>query len=187
MPRLKGLVGLISGAGRGIGAACARAMAEQGARMIVTDLNEAAARACAAAIGPTAVSMRLDVRQEADWERVVQATLAEFGALHVMVNNAEVTGFDAAVDPTIPVGPQDPEHATLETWRAVHATNLDGVFLGCKHAIRAMRANTPRGELGLRGSVINISSRSGVVGIPRAVAYASSKAAVRNHSKSVAL
>ena len=187
MPRLKGLVGLISGAGRGIGAACARAMAEQGARMIVTDLNEAAARACAAAIGPTAVSMRLDVRHEADWERVVQATLAEFGALHVMVNNAGVTGFDASVDPTIPVGPQDPEHATLETWRAVHATNLDGVFLGCKHAIRAMRANTPRGELGLRGSIINISSRSGVVGIPRAVAYASSKAAVRNHSKSVAL
>jgi NAD(P)-dependent dehydrogenase (short-subunit alcohol dehydrogenase family) len=74
----------------------------------------------------------------------------------------------------------DPEHASLADWHAVHATNLDGVFLGCRAAIRAMRAAG-------RGSIINISSRSGMVGIPAAAAYASSKAAVRNHSKTVAL
>jgi len=74
----------------------------------------------------------------------------------------------------------DPEHTPLEVWRGVHETNLDGVFLGCKHGIRAMRA-------GGTGSIVNLSSRSGQVGIARAAAYASSKAAVRNHSKTVAL
>ena len=76
--------------------------------------------------------------------------------------------------------PHDPEHATLSDWRAVHAVNLDGTFLGCRYAIGAMRAKGT-------GSIINISSRSGLVGIPAAAAYASSKAAVRNHTKSVAL
>jgi NAD(P)-dependent dehydrogenase (short-subunit alcohol dehydrogenase family) len=80
------------------------------------------------------------------------------------------------------MGPHDPEHASLEAWRAVHATNLDGVFIGCKHAIAAMKP--PKGT---GGSIINISSRSGLVGIPAAAAYASSKAGVRNHTKSVAL
>lgn len=74
----------------------------------------------------------------------------------------------------------DPENASLDDWRAVHAVNLDGTFLGCRYAIKAMRkAGT--------GSIINISSRSGMVGIPAAAAYASSKAAIRNHSKTVAL
>ena len=80
------------------------------------------------------------------------------------------------------MGPHDPEYASLEAWRAVHATNLDGVFLGCKHAIAAMKPPAGRG-----GSIVNISSRSGQVGVSRAAAYASSKAAVRNHTKSVAL
>lgn len=74
----------------------------------------------------------------------------------------------------------DPEHATLHDWHAVLATNFDGVFPGCQHAIHAMR---PAGT----GSIVNISSRSGLVGIPLAAAYAASKAAVRNHSKFVAL
>jgi NAD(P)-dependent dehydrogenase (short-subunit alcohol dehydrogenase family) len=74
----------------------------------------------------------------------------------------------------------DPENVLLEDWRAVHRTNLDGVLLGCKYAIRAMRKTGS-------GSIINMSSRSGLVGIPSASAYASSKAGVRNHTKSVAL
>jgi NAD(P)-dependent dehydrogenase (short-subunit alcohol dehydrogenase family) len=90
------------------------------------------------------------------------------------VNNAGITGFENG-----PVA-HDPENATLQSWHAVHQTNLDGVFLGCKHAIRAMRRTGA-------GSIINISSRSGLVGIPAAAAYASSKAAVRNHTKTVAL
>ena len=92
----------------------------------------------------------------------------------MLVNNAGITGFESSARS------HNPEQASLEDWRAVHATNLDGVFLGCKHAIRAMRPAR-------RGSIINISSRSGLVGIPGAAAYASSKAAVRNHTKTVAL
>jgi NAD(P)-dependent dehydrogenase (short-subunit alcohol dehydrogenase family) len=75
----------------------------------------------------------------------------------------------------------DPENVSLDDWRKVHRTNLDGVFLGCKYAIKGIR----RG--GGSGSIINLSSRSGLVGIPGAAAYASSKAAIRNHTKTVAL
>lgn len=92
----------------------------------------------------------------------------------MLVNNAGITGFESGV------AAHDPEHADLVDWRAVHATNLDGVFLSCKYAIRAMRRTGT-------GSIINISSRSGIVGIPAAAAYASSKVAVRNHTKTVAL
>jgi len=91
-----------------------------------------------------------------------------------VVNNAGITGFEEAMRP------HDPEHASLADWRAVHEVNLDGTFLGCRYAIGAMRS-------GGAGSIINISSRSGLVGIPAAAAYASSKAAVRNHTKTVAL
>jgi NAD(P)-dependent dehydrogenase (short-subunit alcohol dehydrogenase family) len=90
------------------------------------------------------------------------------------VNNAGITGLEGGLTA------HDPENVSLDEWRAVHRTNLDGVFLGCKYAIRTMR---PKGT----GSIINISSRSGMVGIPAAAAYASSKAAVRNHTKTVAL
>ena len=94
--------------------------------------------------------------------------------MEVVVNNAGVTGFEEGIVP------HDPENAALEDWRAVHRVNLDGTFLGCRYAIRAMRQKG-------RGSIINISSRSGMVGIPAAAAYASSKAAIRNHTKTVAL
>jgi NAD(P)-dependent dehydrogenase (short-subunit alcohol dehydrogenase family) len=172
--RLEGRAALVTGAARGIGEAVARCFAAEGARVVLSDIDDTRGEAAAAAIGGTAAYRRLDVRSEADWERVVAAVLDGLGALDVLVNNAGITGFEA--------GPaaHDPEHTTLEHWRAVHATNLEGVFLGCKHAIRAMRRTG-------RGSIVNVASRSGMVGVPGAAAYASSKAAVRNHTKSVAL
>lgn len=174
--RLAGKVALVSGAARGIGAAIAGAFAAEGAMVWLTDIRDAEGEATAREIGRDAVFHRLDVRDEGDWRRVVDEVLSVDGRLDVLVNNAGITGFEA----DSAVAAHDPENATLADWRAVHATNLDGVFLGCKHAIRAMR---PRKA----GSIINISSRSGQVGIPAAAAYASSKAAVRNHTKSVAL
>lgn len=172
MPRLANKTALVTGAARGIGAAIARAFADEGARVIVTDIDVAGGAALAARLG--ARFERLDVAVEADWERVARLV----PGLDVLVNNAGITGFEGPFSGPPPA--HDPEHATLSDWRAVHAVNLDGTFLGCRHAIRAMRA---RGT----GSIINISSRSGLVGIPGAAAYASSKAAIRNHTKSVAL
>jgi NAD(P)-dependent dehydrogenase (short-subunit alcohol dehydrogenase family) len=174
MYRLQNKVALVTGAARGIGAAIAEAFVAEGAFVLVTDIDDESGRRVAAALGAAAAYRHLDVREEADWTVVVDALVARRGGLDIVVNNAGITGFESGP------GPHDPEHTELEAWRATHRTNLDGVFLGCKHAIRAMR---PRG----RGSIINLSSRSGVVGIPGAAAYASSKAAVRNHTKSVAL
>jgi 3(or 17)beta-hydroxysteroid dehydrogenase len=174
MKRLEHKVALITGAAQGIGAAIAQAMASEGAKVVVTDVNEALLVQTAQRLGVSALV--LDVREESHWEAAMQRVLAEHGALHVLVNNAGITGLEQGA-------PHDPEHTALAEWRRVHTTNLDGVFLGCKHALRAMR-HLPHGD---SGSIINISSRSGIVGIPAAAAYASSKAAVRNHTKSVAL
>jgi NAD(P)-dependent dehydrogenase (short-subunit alcohol dehydrogenase family) len=174
MPRLSGKTALVTGATRGIGQAIAAAFVAEGAWVCLSDINDAGGRAAAAALGEAARYEQLDVREEADWDRVTAALLADWGGLDVLVNNAGVTGLEGAARP------HNPEHASLEDWRAVHAVNLDGVFLGCRAAVRAMR---PAG----RGAIVNIASRSGLVGIPGACAYASSKAAIRNHTKSVAL
>ena len=174
MGRLEGIVALISRAAAGIGEGITRAFISEGAVVMLTDIQDEEGQRLAESLGTHALYRRLDVRQESEWSSATQAVLERFGRLDVLVNNAGVTGFEGSQVA------HDPEHANLEDWRAVLATNLDGTFLGCKYAIRAMKS---RGT----GSIINISSRSGLVGIPGAAAYAASKAAVRNHSKSVAL
>jgi len=168
MQRLKNKTCVVTGAARGIGRAIAARFHDEGAAVIVTDIDEAAGAETAANIGCRFEP--LDVREEADWSHLAGIV----PVAHVVVNNAGVTGFEAGAVP------HDPEHASLEDWRAVHRVNLDGTFLGCRYAIGAMKAAGT-------GSIINISSRSGLVGIPGAAAYASSKAAIRNHSKTVAL
>lgn len=167
-------IALITGAARGIGAAAAKRLARDGMRVVLTDIRDGDGEAMAAAIGERAEYRRLDVREEGEWESTTTAILRRWGRLDVLVNNAGITGFEDGPSP------HDPENAALEDWRSVHRTNLDGVFLGCKYGIQAMRRTGA-------GSIINISSRSGLVGIPAAAAYASSKAAVRNHTKTVAL
>lgn len=180
MRRLHQKIALITGAAQGIGAAIAESMVDAGATVVLTDIHEDLLEQTASRLGMPA--MVLDVREEGQWETVMQRVVADHGALHVLVNNAGITGLEQGA-------PHDPEHASLAEWRRVHTTNLDGVFLGCKHALRTMRQWLNSAHLPQRasGSIINISSRSGIVGIPVAAAYASSKAAVRNHTKSVAL
>lgn len=168
MPRLSGKTCVVTGAARGIGRAICEAFQREGAAVILTDIDQAAGSAAAAEIGCRFVP--LDVREETHWAALAEAV----PTADVVVNNAGITGFEDSS------GPHDPERASLADWRAVHATNLDGTFLGCRYAIGAMKAKGA-------GSIINISSRSGLVGIPGAAAYASSKAAIRNHTKSVAL
>jgi 3(or 17)beta-hydroxysteroid dehydrogenase len=168
MPRLLHKLAVVTGGARGIGAGIARAFIAEGAAVIITDIDDAAGVSTATEIG--ASFFHMDVSCEADWIRFSGA----YPAIDIMVNNAGITGFENGT------GPHDPEHGALAEWHHVHHVNLDGTFLGCRYAIRAMRAKGA-------GSIINMSSRSGLVGIPGAAAYASSKAAIRNHSKSVAL
>lgn len=174
MSRLNGKVALVTGAARGIGEAIAQAFVNEGASVYLSDINDDLGFNTAKKLGRSAQYVHLDVRSERDWHSVTQLIVSTYGAIDVVVNNAGITGFEGG-DLV-----HDPENASLETWRSVHETNLDGVFLGCKYAIKAMRPKKT-------GSIINISSRSGLVGIPGAAAYASSKAAIRNHTKSVAL
>ena len=189
--RLAERVVLITGASRGIGLAAAAACRDEGAHVVLTDIRDTLGESETRRLGESGTGdgggrieyRHLDVRQEGDWETAIGTVLERFGRLDVLVNNAGITGFESMEQGVAPPA-HDPEHATLADWHAVLATNLDGVFLGCRYAIRAMRSAAP---LGAGGSIINMSSRSGLVGIPAAAAYAASKAAVRNHSKSVAL
>lgn len=166
MTRLAGRTALVTGAARGIGFAIAEAFLREGARVWLSDIDEAGLAAAGDRL--QAPILRLDVRCEGDWT----AAMAALSSLDVLVNNAGITGLEAGAT-------HDPEHASLADWRAVTATNLDGTFLGCKHAIAKMR--------GRGGAIINIASRSGMVGVPAAAAYAASKAGIRNLTKSVAL
>jgi NAD(P)-dependent dehydrogenase (short-subunit alcohol dehydrogenase family) len=168
MQKLNEALCVVTGGAQGIGKAVCAAFVDAGARVILTDIDAAAGQASADELGCDFA--QLDVRSEADWD----ALAAKAPAIGVLVNNAGVTGFEDSP------GPHDPANCSLEDWRAVHAVNTDGTFLGCRYALAAMK------EKGA-GSIINISSRSGLVGIPGAAAYAASKAAIRNHSKSVAL
>jgi len=170
--RLQEKLALITGAAQGIGEAIALTFAKEGAHVIVTDIDDVRGKKVAQKCG--SLFLHLDVKDENDWQKGMQKILQEFKRLDILVNNAGITGFQEGF------GPQDPEHASLKSWRDVHAVNADGVFLGCKYAIQAMKQSS-------NASIINISSRSGIVGIPGAAAYASSKASVRNHTKTVAL
>ena len=168
-----GQVALVTGAARGIGRAISQAFVASGARVALVDVLPEVEKT-AADIGEGAAGYVADVTDPEAVKRLVDQVVDDHGSLDVLVNNAGITGFEDGLVP------HDPENATLADWRAVHRVNLDGTFLGCRYAIRAMR---PKG----RGSIVNISSRSGLVGIAGAAAYAASKAAVRNHTKTVAL
>jgi 3(or 17)beta-hydroxysteroid dehydrogenase len=167
--RVEGKVALVTGGASGLGAASARMLVREGAKVAITDLNEAAGQALEKELGEAARFWRLDVTREEDWSSVVDAVLATFGRLDVLVNNA---GMGIV---------KDVESLTLQEWRLVHAVNLDGVFLGCKHGIRAMR------QCGAKGSIINMSSVGGLVGMANVPAYSSAKGGVRLLTKSVAL
>ena len=175
--RVAGKIALVTGAAQGLGEAIAHMLAREGARVAVTDINAEGAAKVAASINAerpdTALALPHDVTKEEDWVRVLADTERAFGGLHVLVNNAGI-GLT-----------KDLEQITLEEWRHVHAIDLDGVFLGCKHAI-ALMAKTAK-DTGLGGSIVNISSISGIVAGHNMAAYNSAKAAVRHLSKSVAL
>jgi 3(or 17)beta-hydroxysteroid dehydrogenase len=159
-------VTIVTGAASGLGEADARLLAAEGARVIMTDVNEERGQAIAAEIG--ARFIRQDVAQEASWHELMATVLADYGRLDVLVNNAGV-GIIATVETT-----------TNEIWRKTLGIHLDGTFWGCQQAVKAMK------ETG-GGSIVNISSTTALTGAAAYFAYSAAKGAVRTLSKSVAL
>ncbi len=169
--RLEGKIALVTGGASGLGACSARLMAQEGAKVVITDIAEEPAQQLVAEIGDAAHFVPLDVTSEQQWIDAIAAATGHFGALHVMVNSAGI-GLSKTV-----------EDIELEEWRKVHAIDLEGVFLGCKHGVAEIKKHT--GNIG--GSIINISSVSGIIAGANMAAYNSAKGGVRLLSKSVAL
>jgi 3alpha(or 20beta)-hydroxysteroid dehydrogenase len=167
MGRLDGKVALISGAARGMGRAEAELFAAEGARVVLCDVRDEEGASVASAIGENALYRSLDVTDESAWQETVRATVEAFGALHILVNNAGIA--EAA-----PL-----EEMTLESYRRVIDVNQIGVFLGMKSAVSAMTAAGG-------GSIINVSSIDGLVGMDLIISYVASKWAVRGMTKTAA-
>ena len=164
--RLKNKVGLITGAAQGLGKEMAKIMISQGATIVITDINEKLLVETAEEL--SCKHMVMDVTKEDQWKNVISNIEKDIGSLNILVNNAGIGGGG------------DVESTDLESWHLVHSVNLDSVFLGCKFSLPLMRKSG-------NGSIINISSMSGIVASHNMSAYNSSKAAVRHLSKSIAL
>ena len=169
MDRVKGKVAIVTGAASGMGRADAVLLAQEGARVVLTDLNEKDGQAAADSIGENALFIRHDVIDEENWKAVIATTLEQFGRLDILVNNAGLMTLGSIVD------------TDLDSYRLTNAVNSEGVFLGCKHSIPAMEQSDGG------GSIINMSSVAALHGMSFIAAYSASKGAVAGLTKSVAL
>ena len=169
MGRLDGKIAVITGGASGLGAGTAQRFVEEGATVMITDIQHELATKTGSRLGID--YLHHDVRQEAEWEAVLSEVISRHGRLDILVNNAGVFA----------VAPVD--EMSIEVWQRVMDINVNGVFLGCKHGVRSMKAN-PNGP---SGSIINLSSVSGLRSQPGGVAYNASKGAVRLLTKTVAL
>ena len=172
--RLEGKTAIVTGGASGIGEATSRLFVDQGARVVVADIDDDKGNALEADLnknGEVAMYRKLDVTQESRWIEVVGETMAKWGRLDVVVNNAGMSGAKgrATVEDTI-----------VDNWDTVFAVNSTAVMLGTKTAIPAMRKNGG-------GSVVNVSSIFGIVGSPAGAAYHASKGAARTFSKAAAV
>lgn len=166
--RLSGKGTFITGGASGLGFGCAEAFLKEGARVVIADLDEEKGKRAADTLGDRAHFLKLDVTRENEWISALQQAEEWLGTLHTLVNSAGIAFF------------LDVENTSLEDWRRMMAVNLDGVFLGCKHGIAPI-------ERAGGGSIINLSSVSGIIGGANLAAYNASKGGVRLLTKSVAL
>lgn len=169
--RLAGKVALISGAARGMGESEARLFAREGAQVVLGDVLEDQGRAAVEHIaqqGGSTTFVPLDVTHEQDWQRAVETVEQTYARLDILVNNAGIVRM-APLDET-----------SLEAWNEVIGVNQTGVFLGMKHAVPALRRAGG-------GSIVNISSIAGLIGLPNIPAYQASKGAVRLLTKNAAV
>ncbi|ACG78999.1 short-chain dehydrogenase/reductase SDR [Phenylobacterium zucineum HLK1] len=166
--RVEGKIALVTGGASGIGRGCAERLAQEGASVVVTDIQDHLGEEVVRSLGGAAVYLRHDVTDEDAWISVIGEVKSRFGRLDVLVNNAGI-GLGCPVT-----------DMTLADWRKQTAVNLDGVFLGVKHALPLMRA-------GGGGSIVNISSVAGLSGAPNLAGYCATKGGVRLFTKAVAL
>ena len=172
--RLEGKTAIVTGGASGIGEATSRLFVEQGAQVVIADIDDGKGNALEAELnqnGEVAMYRKLDVTQESRWIEVVDEMMAKWGRLDIVVNNAGMSGAKgrATVEDTI-----------VENWDTVFAVNSTAVMLGTKTAIPAMRKNGG-------GAVVNVSSIFGIVGSPMGAAYHASKGAARTFSKAAAV
>jgi 3(or 17)beta-hydroxysteroid dehydrogenase len=168
MDRLKGKVAIITGAAKGLGEADARLFAQEGAQVIVTDVDVENGQRVAKEIGPQATFMRLDVRHEAEWKELIAKVMEQYGRLDVLVNNAGVVELHT------------PETITEDKYRFIMSVMVDGCVFGCKHAIPAMKASGG-------GSIINMASVASIIGEPMVAAYSAAKGAIESYTRAVAV
>ncbi len=168
MGRLDGKVALISGGARGMGRAEAKLFAAEGAKVAVCDVQDGEGKALAEEIGASAIYHPLDVAREDEWGAAVVATTRAFGKLDVLVNNAGIAEYAPIAE------------MSLESYRRVTEVNQTGVFLGMKAVIEAMTAAGG-------GSILNVSSIDGMIGMANLASYVASKWAVRGMTKVAAL
>lgn len=170
MSRVADKVVLVTGAGSGIGRASAKLLAAEGATVVVTDVSRAGGLETVQQIGGNARFEEQDTAQEADWKRIIDGIMAREGRLNGLVNNAGIAG----------PFPSSFEGESLDGWRRILSINVEGVFLGCKYGVPALRASGG-------GSVVNMSSLAAFLGTPDLSAYGASKGAVRQFTKTVAM
>ncbi|KEQ19626.1 glucose 1-dehydrogenase [Endozoicomonas numazuensis] len=168
MNRVKDKVCIVTGAANGMGREDALLLAEQGARVVITDINEEAGQKLADEMGAQALFIHHDVASEEGWKNVIDKTLSTFGRLDVLVNNAGILEL-ASIEDT-----------DLALFQKMSRVNSDSIFLGCKYAIEAMKASGG-------GSIINMSSIAAIAGQSYTCAYSASKGAVAAMTRSVAL
>ncbi|MDF2488287.1 MAG: short-chain dehydrogenase [Pseudomonas sp.] len=165
--RVEGKVALVTGGANGIGRACARLLAAQGASVLISDIDEEAGQALAAQIGTSASFIRHDASSEAEWQRVMSHVRDRHGRLDILFNNAGILRSGSIED------------TALADWHQLLRVNSDSVFLGCREAITLMKATG--------GSIINMSSIAALGGRGDYLAYSASKGAVAALSRSVAV
>ena len=168
MGKLDNKVAIVTGGAKGLGKTDARMFAEEGAQVIITDVDEKMGQETAEELGDAVTFLRHDVSNEQDWIDVIKQTQELLVGLHILVNNAGI------------VQVADPESTTFELWKRINAVCSDGIFLGCKHAIPAIRDSGG-------GSIINMSSITALSGSPLVAAYSAAKGAVRAYSRTVAI
>ena len=173
--RLDGKVALITGGARGIGLECVKAFAAAGCKVMITDILVDRGKASAAELtksGGDVKFFRHDVTIEDEWQDAISETINNYGGFDILVNNAGVESIGEIVDTAYP------------DFKRIMTVNVDGVWLGCKHAVAAMR---PSGVAGKGGSIVNLSSIAGKRGVSLLSAYGTSKGAVHTLTKDVAI